>query len=130
MINKPFPAIANPSTPAEGRSLTAIAGDALTTTVDFFRLDASRRLDPARRVELGQFLTPSPVASLMASMFAAERPTVRILDAGAGVGGRGAPGGRVTKTRTHQPTRHAWGKHNKKNKLARGLFPPTPREHP
>jgi adenine-specific DNA-methyltransferase len=86
MISKPFPAIANPSTPAGASSLTATTSEALTAYADFFRLDASRRLDPARRVELGQFLTPAPVAALMASMFAATQPTVRILDAGAGVG--------------------------------------------
>jgi adenine-specific DNA-methyltransferase len=86
MINKAGPAIVNPSAPAEGRSLTAPASDALTAYVDFFRLEASRRLDPVRRVELGQFLTPLPVARLMASMLAAEQPTVRILDAGADVG--------------------------------------------
>jgi adenine-specific DNA-methyltransferase len=86
MITNTFPAIAKPPAPAEGRSLTAIASNALTTTVDFFRLDASRHLDPMRRVELGQFLTPSPVASLMASMFQVDQPSVRILDAGAGIG--------------------------------------------
>jgi adenine-specific DNA-methyltransferase len=86
MISKPFPAIANSSTPAGEPSLTATTSDALTAYADFFRLDASRRLDPARRAELGQFLTPAPVSSLMASMFVAGQPTLRILDAGAGVG--------------------------------------------
>jgi adenine-specific DNA-methyltransferase len=86
MISKSFPALTNLSGPAKGRPLTATASDALTAYAEFFRLDASRRLDPARRVELGQFLTPAPVAGLMASMVAAGHPTVRILDAGAGVG--------------------------------------------
>ena len=64
------------------------AGDA-----DFLPLDqyvetasSSRRLDPARQVALGQFLTPAPVAHFMASMFEAGQLTVRILDAGTGVG--------------------------------------------
>jgi adenine-specific DNA-methyltransferase len=58
----------------------------LTSAVDLLRLDASRRLDPERQVELGQFLTPAPVARFMASMFGRPGRTVRLLDAGAGIG--------------------------------------------
>jgi adenine-specific DNA-methyltransferase len=58
----------------------------LLEQVDFFRLDASRRLDPSSRAAKGQFLTPPPVARLMASMFEATSGSVRLLDAGAGVG--------------------------------------------
>ena len=36
--------------------------------------------------ELGQFLTPAPLADFMASMFTADWRTIRLLDAGAGVG--------------------------------------------
>ena len=39
-----------------------------------------------QREELGQFLTPSPVAQFMASMFGRMPKTVRLLDAGAGAG--------------------------------------------
>lgn len=39
-----------------------------------------------RQEELGQFLTASPVASFMASMFGPLPQTVRLLDAGAGAG--------------------------------------------
>jgi len=39
-----------------------------------------------RREELGQFLTPTPVAEFMASMFGPLPGTVRLLDAGAGAG--------------------------------------------
>lgn len=39
-----------------------------------------------RQVELGQFLTASPVAEFMASMFGPLPRTVRLLDAGAGAG--------------------------------------------
>ena len=39
-----------------------------------------------RQEELGQFLTPSPVAEFMASMFSPFPETVRLLDAGAGAG--------------------------------------------
>lgn len=58
----------------------------LTDRVDFFRLDASRKLDPERKESLGQFLTPAPVARLMASMPDYGDVVVRILDPGAGVG--------------------------------------------
>ncbi|MFQ5744330.1 MAG: BsuBI/PstI family type II restriction endonuclease [Acidobacteriota bacterium] len=54
--------------------------------VDFFRIDASRRLDPKKRSELGQFLTPPSIAEFMASMFALGRDSVHLLDPGAGVG--------------------------------------------
>lgn len=54
--------------------------------VDLVRFDATRRLDPARRYDLGQFLTPINVATFMASMFAARPKAVHLLDAGAGVG--------------------------------------------
>ena len=40
----------------------------------------------SRQEELGQFLTASPVADFMASMFGALPETVRLLDAGAGTG--------------------------------------------
>lgn len=55
-------------------------------SVDFFRLDANRKLDPSRRSDLGQFMTPPPTARLMASLFQAEIENIRLLDAGAGVG--------------------------------------------
>lgn len=40
----------------------------------------------SRQEELGQFLTPAPVAEFMASMFGKMPPAVRLLDAGAGAG--------------------------------------------
>ncbi len=58
----------------------------LVERADFFRLDASRRLNPERRSEMGQFLTPPPVAQLMASMFESHGDSLNLLDAGAGVG--------------------------------------------
>lgn len=58
----------------------------LLDSVDFLRLDATRRLEKTTRGELGQFLTPPPVAQMMASMFASDEPVISILDAGAGVG--------------------------------------------
>ena len=58
----------------------------LVERADFFRVDATRRIDPIRRSTLGQFLTPPPVARLMASMFQRQRQHIGLLDAGAGVG--------------------------------------------
>ncbi len=58
----------------------------LLDSVDLMRLRASRDLDPESRGELGQFLTPQPVARFMASMVRAPMEKVRVLDAGAGVG--------------------------------------------
>jgi adenine-specific DNA-methyltransferase len=63
-----------------------ISPAALLERVDLLRLDATRCLDPHRQAELGQFLTPTPVARLMASLFQAPGPVFRFLDAGAGVG--------------------------------------------
>lgn len=39
-----------------------------------------------RQGEIGQFLTPAPVADFMASMFGPLPDVVRLLDAGAGAG--------------------------------------------
>lgn len=58
----------------------------LLQTVDRHRAQACQRLDPARRSELGQFLTPPRLASFMASLFQGLGGSVRVLDAGAGVG--------------------------------------------
>jgi len=60
--------------------------DTLLDHVDFLRIDASRRLDPDHRAEMGQFFTPPAVAKLMASMFAERPQNLTIIDPGAGVG--------------------------------------------
>ncbi len=54
--------------------------------VDNVRIEAASRLNPARKIEFGQFMTPGPVAQFMASLFSEPRKPVRLLDAGAGVG--------------------------------------------
>lgn len=48
--------------------------------------DSTREHDAARRQELGQFLTPPPVADFMASLFELQGESISILDAGAGAG--------------------------------------------
>jgi len=62
----------------------------LKTTVvdhaDLLGIDASRRLPKGQKADLGQFMTPAPVARLMAGMFRNKLERICILDAGAGVG--------------------------------------------
>ena len=50
------------------------------------RREQSVRDERERRAALGQFLTPIPVADLMASLFKAQFRDIRLLDAGAGAG--------------------------------------------
>ena len=54
--------------------------------VDHIRVEAARRLNPGRKIEFGQFLTPGAVARFMASLFSERHAPVRLLDAGAGIG--------------------------------------------
>ena len=72
-----------PSAASHGHPL---APDSLVERVDVLRREAGRRLQPDRQAEMGQFMTPLPVARLMASMFEARGRSVRLLDPGAGVG--------------------------------------------
>ena len=59
---------------------------ALGETVDFYRVDASLKLDTERRAALGQYMTPAPIGRFMASLFAETCGDLRVLDPGAGVG--------------------------------------------
>ena len=47
---------------------------------------AAQQVDPGRRATLGQFLTPPPVASFLASLFDLAASPAELLDPGAGVG--------------------------------------------
>ena len=58
----------------------------LEAHLDVLRREACRQLEQSQRGERGQYLTPAPVARLMASMFDCTSPIVTILDAGAGIG--------------------------------------------
>lgn len=62
------------------------AARSISSRADKVRREVSPRLDAKRRAELGQFLTPEPVAVDMAAMFRELPEDVRLLDAGAGVG--------------------------------------------
>ena len=62
------------------------AATAELKAVDLIRLEANGRLNPARKAEFGQFLTPGGVARFMASLFCKHSGPLNVLDAGAGVG--------------------------------------------
>ena len=59
---------------------------AFAETAEFYRVDASLKLDPKRRSVLGQYMTPAPIGRFMASLFNDLTGDLRILDPGAGVG--------------------------------------------
>ena len=59
---------------------------ALAETAEFYRIDASLKLDSDSRALLGQYMTPAPIGRFMASLFTETRGDMRVLDPGAGVG--------------------------------------------
>ena len=61
-------------------------GRSLLEHVESLRRSASVKTDPSRRKELGQYPTPQSTAEFMASLFEANASSIRLLDAGAGVG--------------------------------------------
>lgn len=62
------------------------AGKNLLTNTEEIRRKATQELDANHRAEMGQFLTPAPIARFMASMFRIRTPSIHLLDAGAGIG--------------------------------------------
>lgn len=54
--------------------------------IDNIRKTASKQLDQDKRSDMGQYMTPSPVADFMAGMFKNWPEEVRLLDPGAGIG--------------------------------------------
>src|SRR5882672_1709299 len=86
-------------------SLDAIADVSLMTTVDAYRVIATRKLNPSRRSAMGQFLTPAPIATFMASLFDNRTATIRMLDPGAGIGSLSAAFVMEMCQRTRKPRR-------------------------
>ncbi len=73
--------------PLEFNSLSKCSARNLLDEVDILRIAASLKQDQKQKGKLGQFLTPAPVAELMAGMFGKlDLPQISLLDAGAGVG--------------------------------------------
>ncbi len=66
--------------------MATVEAPRLLDHVERLRLDASNRIAAAQKAKMGQFLTPAPVARLMASMLSSDGDDVRLLDAGAGIG--------------------------------------------
>jgi adenine-specific DNA-methyltransferase len=62
------------------------SGDELLRAADQLRRQATARIEPAKKAELGQFLTSASLANMMASMFETKRRHIRLLDPGAGSG--------------------------------------------
>jgi adenine-specific DNA-methyltransferase len=58
----------------------------LTDSTDITRIHFSSKLNPRRRSELGQFLTPAPIARFMAGQFRNLSGHISLLDPGAGIG--------------------------------------------
>lgn len=63
-----------------------LTSSGLFDRIEFFRIDVTRKLDTESRAQNGQFFTPSPVATFMASMFSKRPEVLNIIDAGAGIG--------------------------------------------
>lgn len=57
----------------------------MSLVIDQVRREANKLLDSQRRSDLGQYMTPSPIAAFMASLFS-YNDQAKLLDAGAGVG--------------------------------------------
>jgi len=68
--------------------VAAIPRDAgwLVDQVDRLRLAINGTIEPTTRARYAQFMTPAPVGALMAAMFQVQRPCIRLLDPGAGIG--------------------------------------------
>jgi adenine-specific DNA-methyltransferase len=71
----------------EFKSLSKCSDRNLLGEVDLLRIAASLKQEQKQKAKLGQFLTPAPVAELMAGMFGKlDLPQISLLDAGAGIG--------------------------------------------
>ena len=78
--------------------------EGLHQRVEFFRIDANRKINQATRGQLGQFMTPASVAGFMASLFGAAQDEIQLLDPGAGVGSLTAAFVEEIATREEKPS--------------------------
>ncbi|MGI5829163.1 MAG: Eco57I restriction-modification methylase domain-containing protein [Bradymonadia bacterium] len=69
------------------REKSSLSGQELLRLTESRRVTANEKLDPESKTVLGQYMTPSTVASYMASLFPAPKSKeIKLLDPGAGVG--------------------------------------------
>ncbi|MDZ4258835.1 MAG: Eco57I restriction-modification methylase domain-containing protein [Gemmatimonadales bacterium] len=68
------------------RESGSVGTTSLLAAVERSRRSVSPLLDPVQRGNLGQFLTPAPLATFLASMTRCKLDEIRILDPGAGAG--------------------------------------------
>ena len=59
---------------------------ALAETAEFYRVDATLKLDPESRALLGQYMTPAPIVRFTASLFTETRGETPVIDSAANVG--------------------------------------------
>ena len=89
-MSKPTaPVTAAPEFAARGFATEAGAHSShlsLPEVVDLQRLTIGSQLDPKRRTELGQFMTPANIARFMVALFDTAPHEPRVLDPGAGLG--------------------------------------------
>ncbi|MBD6620986.1 N-6 DNA methylase [Komarekiella sp. 'clone 1'] len=79
--------VANHTNTLGFNSLAELSSGDLLAEVDLHRAVASFKLKQSKKGLMGQFLTPAPVAELMAEMFdSLDLPEISLLDAGAGIG--------------------------------------------
>lgn len=77
----------NYNQPLQFNSLVECPGRNFLGEVDLIRIAARQKQEQKRKVTLGQFLTPTSVAELMAGMFnRLDIPQISLVDAGAGSG--------------------------------------------
>ena len=55
-------------------------------TVEHIRKTTNAKLNPKKKSELGQFMTPSVIAEYMASLFDDHKKEIKLIDCGAGIG--------------------------------------------
>jgi adenine-specific DNA-methyltransferase len=78
--------IASHSSRLEFSSLTKILNGNLLAEIDFIQAIVNLKLTQDNKKSMGQYLTPRPIAELMAGMFNKFSSEITLLDAGAGIG--------------------------------------------
>lgn len=78
--------LASHSKPLEFNRLTEVLNGNLLKEVEFLQAIVNSKMTQDNKKSMGQYLTPCPVAELMAGMFNKFSSEITLLDAGAGIG--------------------------------------------